>query len=122
MVKMASALMLSSYIILSLMIRAIIFDCDGTLVDSEEAHFFSWRRAIKNWGGDITPEEYLSYAGLPGATISQQLAEKVGRDCAEELFTQKRGYFLEYLHKGLPPIEGTVEFVHKLVKVKDKLG
>lgn len=103
-------------------IKAIIFDCDGTLVDSEEAHFFAWRRAVQNWRGDLTLEEYPSYAGKPGATIARQLAEKTGRDCADELFAQKREYFLEYLHQGLPPIKDTVDFVHRLLKEKETLG
>jgi len=102
-------------------IKAIIFDCDGTLVDSEGSHFFAWRQAVQNWGGDLTPEEYLSYAGRPGATIARQLAEKIGKNSADELFAQKREYFLEYLHKGLPPIKDTVEFVHRLIKEKEKL-
>lgn len=103
-------------------IKAIIFDCDGTLVDSEEAHFFAWRRAIQNWGGEITPEEYLSYAGKSGTTIACQLAEKTGYDCADELFAQKREYFLEYLHQGLPAIKDTVDFLRRLLKEKEKLG
>ena len=102
--------------------KAIIFDCDGTLVDSEESHFFAWRRAVRNWGGHLTPEEYLSYAGQPGATIARHLAEKTNHNCADELFTQKREYFLEYVRKGLPPIKDTVEFVHRLLKEKEKLG
>lgn len=103
-------------------IKAIIFDCDGTLVDSEEAHFFSWQRALQNWGGDLTSEEYLSYAGQSGATTARQLAEKTEHCCADELFAQKREYFLAYLHGGLPPIKETVDFVHRLIKEKERLG
>ncbi|MES2274363.1 MAG: HAD family phosphatase [Chlamydiota bacterium] len=103
-------------------IKAIIFDCDGTLVDSEESHFFAWRQAVQNWGGNLTPEEYLSYVGKSGTTIAHQLAEKIGRNCADELFAQKREYFLEYLHKGLLPIKDTVEFVYRLLEEKEKLG
>jgi HAD superfamily hydrolase (TIGR01509 family) len=103
-------------------IKAIIFDCDGTLVDSEDSHFFAWRQAVQNWGGDLTPEEYLSFVGKPGTKISLQLAEKTGKDCANELFAQKGEYFLEYLHRGLPPIKDTVEFIHRLLKEKERLG
>ncbi len=39
-------------------IQAILFDHDGTLVDSESTHLELWRRAIAPYGGYITDEEY----------------------------------------------------------------
>ncbi|HSW71839.1 MAG TPA: HAD family phosphatase [Chlamydiales bacterium] len=103
-------------------IKAIIFDCDGTLVDSEESHFFAWRRAVQHFGGDLTPEQYRTYVGKPGATIARLLAQKTGKDCTEELFALKREYFMEYLDKGLPPIKDTLAFIHRLIEVKKQLG
>jgi beta-phosphoglucomutase-like phosphatase (HAD superfamily) len=32
------------------MIRAVIFDLDGTLVDSNELHVASWERALRHFG------------------------------------------------------------------------
>ncbi len=32
----------------------IIFDCDGTLIDSEQAYFLSWQEALKARGATMT--------------------------------------------------------------------
>ena len=103
-------------------IKAVIFDCDGTLVDSEGSHFLAWRQAVQKWGGDLTSDEYLHYVGKPGPVIAQLLADKAGCDCVEELFADKKEYFWVYLNKGLPPIEGTVAFVRRLVEEKERHG
>lgn len=103
-------------------IKAIIFDCDGTLVDSEDAHRSSWRQTAENYGFEISPEEFLGHVGKPDIVIARMLAEMRGAPSADILFNQKRDYFLEHLHKGFPPIHGTVQFVHQLIKQKDILG
>lgn len=103
------------------MIKAIIFDCDGTLVDSEEFHFYTWQAAIQNLGGDLSLEEYTcSYVGKPGLTIARSLAEKIGHDRPDEIFNKKTDYFLEYLHQGLPPIQGTIKFIRHVIEEKQR--
>ncbi len=29
-------------------VKAVLFDCDGTLVDSEYAHYTSWKKALND--------------------------------------------------------------------------
>lgn len=103
-------------------IKAIIFDCDGTLVDSEEAHLASWERVVKNHGKDLSAKERLLFVGKADLAIAQILTEKIPSYSAEELWDQKEEYFSEYLFKGLPPIEGTVRFVEQLAKEKDRFA
>ena len=55
---------------LSPTIRALLFDFDGTLVDSEYLHHESWLAAVAEWGVSVGWEEYKS--GLVG--ISDTLA------------------------------------------------
>ena len=44
-------------------IKAVIFDCDGTLVDSEYAHYLGWKHALSNLCNDFTLSEYYQYVG-----------------------------------------------------------
>lgn len=104
------------------MIKAIIFDCDGNLVDSESSHFTCWQRALKLWGANLSLEENLTFMGQSGQKVASLLAAKLGKDCAEELFAQKKGYYLEAVEKGLPPIEGTVHFVRQLIQNREHHG
>ena len=63
--------------------RAALWDVDGTLIDSREYHWLSWRGALAAEGFDVTPEQF---------------ADSFGRRNDEIL----RGYFPSY-----PPEEIT---------------
>ena len=46
--------------------QAVIFDHDGTLVDSEGSHHKIWQRLLKRWGIDFSLQEYIQgHAGVP---------------------------------------------------------
>jgi beta-phosphoglucomutase len=103
-------------------IRAVIFDCDGTLVDSEHAHFTSWQYALQYHGGELSLEEYYGYIGKPVSVIAEILAKKVGKDCAAEILSGKRTHYYSLIKEGHPPIQHTMDFLHHLAKEKDRLG
>lgn len=61
------------------MIKAIIFDLDGVLVDATEWHFEALNDALKIFGFEITREEHNSfYNGLPTVEKLRALSEKKG--------------------------------------------
>lgn len=103
-------------------IKAIIFDCDGTLVDSEEAHLAAWRRTLQNRGHDLTLEQCLFYTGKSASIIAQLIAESIGRDCPEKILAEKRDYCRELHEQGLPPIEATVDFLKRIASEKERFG
>ncbi len=71
----------------------------------------------------LTVEEYYHYVGKSTETNARLLAEKIGKkDRAEEIHKDKLTHFHELQAQGLPPIEGTVDFIHRLAKDKEKLG
>ena len=106
------------------MTKAIIFDCDGTLVDSEYAHFLSWRSALQRHGGDLVLEDYISsYAGNPYEKNAKLLADKIGKkNVVSQIIADKIIDFDELLKNGLPPIEATVDFVHRVAWEKKKMN
>jgi len=103
-------------------IKAVIFDCDGTIVDSENAHYCAWKFALQNQGSDLTIEAYRLYVGNPAETISILLSKKLGKNCADEILKDKRAYFHELQSKGLPPIQDTVDLICKLANKKTNYG
>lgn len=87
-------------------IKAIIFDCDGTLVDSEESHLSAWRHALQNRGYELTPEQCLLYTGKPCSTIVRLIAKEIGCvDSANAMLVEKTTYYQKLHEKGLPPKE-----------------
>ncbi|MCI5052756.1 MAG: HAD family phosphatase [Simkaniaceae bacterium] len=106
----------------SMNIKAIIFDCDGILVDSEYAHYLAWQHALQQEGGDLTIEEYYCYVGKSVETNAKLLAEKIGSSHADRIMKNKRKLFHALQNEGLPAIEHVVNFVHRLAKDKQKYG
>ena len=103
-------------------IKAIIFDCDGTLVDSEGSHLSAWQKVAKNFTGTLSHDDYIQFVGGSDSSLSKQLAIKLGHDSPEILLNQKRELFLESLNRGLPPILETVEFVRELFRERESHG
>jgi len=103
-------------------IKAVIFDCDGTLVDSEYAHYLSWKHALSTLGSDLTLDEYYQYVGKSAQTNAQLLAEKTGRDAPDLILKMKREYYEKLCKAGLPPISSTVDFLKCLAAKKESLG
>ena len=50
-------------------IRGLIFDCDGTLVDSMPLHMKAWENAVASRGGLWEPEFFSSKKGMPEEDI-----------------------------------------------------
>jgi beta-phosphoglucomutase-like phosphatase (HAD superfamily) len=50
-------------------IKGLIFDCDGTLVDSMPLHWIAWEKAVVLKGGFWRPEFFSSTKGMPEEDI-----------------------------------------------------
>ncbi len=58
-------------------IQAILFDHDGTLVDSEPTHWRLWRDALRPHGVTLTEDEYKArHAGMSTARNAADLAQR----------------------------------------------
>lgn len=74
--------------------KAVLWDMDGTLVDSEELHWIAWRTTMANEGIAITREQFLSTFGqrndsiVPtwlGSAATVERIERIGQ-AKEELY------------------------------------
>jgi HAD superfamily hydrolase (TIGR01509 family) len=100
------------------LLRALIFDFDGVLVDSEPLIFKLTQEmaAMEDW--EVTEEEYYrDYLALDDRGIVEHLYRAHGRrlDAArrDELVAWKMRAYAGLIRDGLPPIAGAVEFVRK---------
>lgn len=104
-------------------IKAIIFDCDGTLVNSEREHYLAWQGALQEKGHYLTKEFYINhFSGQGDFEISKMTVDILGENLAEELLSHKHKLFDEYSANGISPIEATVAFAKRLFEQKEKLG
>lgn len=61
--------------------KAVLWDLDGTLIDSEEYHWLSWRDAMRGEGVELTYETFLASFGQRNDRI---LTAWLGPDVAPE--------------------------------------
>lgn len=93
--------------------RLLIFDLDGTLVDSSPHHARAFRETFAPHGIAV---DYSRIAGMTTRAAVERLAADAGLVLAEgerdRLATEKRDRALAMIETHLEPIEGAVELVH----------
>lgn len=98
------------------MTGAVLWDLDGTLVDSEEYHWQAWRETMAAEGVHITREQFLATFGLRNDSIVPQLA---GPGAAPERIARigeaKETCYRRLVRKGgLAPLPGAAEWIKRL--------
>lgn len=58
---------------------ALIFDCDGTLLDTAAANESAWRTALGKWDIELDPGWYRARTGLPADALMTELTSETGR-------------------------------------------
>ena len=66
------------------MAGALIFDLDGTLVDTVYAHVFAWQRALAEEGMPIDGWRIHRRIGMSGGLFTRAVAREVGRELSPE--------------------------------------
>ena len=59
-------------------VRALIFDCDGTLADTMPVHHVAWIAMLAEHGLEFPEREFYAWAGMPTHTIIRRLALEQG--------------------------------------------
>jgi HAD superfamily hydrolase (TIGR01509 family) len=65
-------------------VPALIFDLDGTLVDTVYAHVFAWQQALAEEGIPIDAWRIHRRIGMSGGLFTRAVAREVGRELSPE--------------------------------------
>jgi HAD superfamily hydrolase (TIGR01509 family) len=98
------------------LLRAIIFDFDGILVDSEPVIMKLVQEMAAREGWSLSEEEYFrDYLALDDRRVVERLWRTHGRPLSsarcEELLAWKSRAYEKIIQDGLPPVPGAQEFV-----------
>ena len=103
------------------MIRALIFDCDGTLADNEPLHYRALVEALRGEGLGVTAAEYPALTGLPDDAAVRAVLSKNGREAPAEkvaaLVAAKRAAYGKSIAAGVAPVPGVADFVRRAAPV-----
>ncbi len=95
-------------------IRGVIFDLDGTLVESYAAHIESWIRAVASLGITVTEKDVRPHMGRSSLDISRAL---LGGRCdsdTEGASRLKDEIYYQIIPEVLEPIDGALDTLAEL--------
>lgn len=96
------------------MLKAVLFDMDGVIVDTEPLHHKAYYRMFSDFRLDVTDEMYQSFTGQSTLNICKKLCDFFKlNDAPEALVEGKRNHFKElfFNDSSLQLIDG----VHELI-------
>jgi len=107
------------------MIKAILFDMDGVLIDAKDWHYDALNRALEHFGYTISRESHLStFDGLPTRQKLQMLSDSrdLPKGLHEFLNNLKQSYTLEISHQRCKPAFNHQYALSRLKEDGYKLG
>ena len=103
-------------------IEAVIFDCDGVLVDTEYLKFLAWQEALAAENITFTIEEYMPLVGHSSKNILLMLEKLKKIQIPEEIIEVKNARYRVLQKQGVPPIKEMIAFAKYFAEEKRNLG
>jgi HAD superfamily hydrolase (TIGR01549 family) len=99
---------------------ALVFDLDGTLVDSVYQHVLAWHRALQEQGIELSIWRIHRRIGMSGGLFARALLREMGRDLDDALLERLRGLHAaayRELSGDIRPLPGAVELLSTLTEL-----
>lgn len=94
--------------------KAIHFDMDGVIADTEVFHVAAEQQTCADFRFDVQPSEWGGFKGRTAQVIFEHLISAYGdpaKHSVEQLVDHKTEIFLQMIENNLKPIDGVMEFM-----------
>jgi beta-phosphoglucomutase len=94
----------------------VLWDLDGTIVDSAELHYLAWREALRALGHEHTREEFARGFGKRNDLVVRDLlGDALPADAVRRLIEDKETRYRRLVReRGLEPLPGVTEWLERL--------
>ncbi len=108
--------------ILPTQIKAVIFDCDGVLVDTEYLKYSAWKEALSQHGVTLSLDEYAPLVGHTRRRILSSLERSKKVSLPETVLTVQNNLYSHLQREGVAPIDPAISLVQRLSQEGAKSG
>ena len=94
-------------------IKGIIFDCDGTIMNSEPLHLKAYQVIAKKYGTTYSAEDHCRFVGTSDGMVAKDMITRIKGHPQltwKDLVKQKQKHFFEKI-PTIKPRDGMVEFI-----------
>lgn len=100
------------------MIKAILMDFNGVIIDDEPIQMRAYAEVLKEDGIDLTEEMYYGCLGMNDETFVRRVAEKAGKAISEDrigpAIEAKTAKWKEIVDQGIPLFDGVEDFIRRM--------
>jgi beta-phosphoglucomutase-like phosphatase (HAD superfamily) len=97
--------------------RALIFDLDGTLIDSVYAHVLAWQKSFAAEGMQVPAWSIHNKIGLGGHELALAIGRELGKPVSEDEadgLDKRHGAIMKELLPEPEPLPGAAALLHRL--------
>lgn len=91
---------------------AVVFDCDGVLVDSEWASAEAWKSALASYGWELSAQEFVRFIGTTDRELASVFASRLDTT-PEEALAVAEAEMRKVLATGLEPFGDAIRLVER---------
>lgn len=105
-------------------LKGVIFDLDGVLVNTVPLHFKAWKRMFNEYGKKFISKDYKEKVdGIPRLDGARAILKDLSQEELERAAAKKQEYYLEFLEKeGVEIFKGALNLIKELKDNNIKVG